>query len=329
VAAFFWHTAVSPAAASPFHDPWQKIELDQCADQIRVKITVRLRTAGCPREYKSRGLRKSSSINKGDVMNLAKYGAAALLLSCAAGAPALAQTNGPWAQIETTSAMVGIGGQSGDGQLSLPNLGTNCVYPFKVSGFGAGIQVGISKASAAGPVANLTRLEDFPGNYSATQGEATVIAGGGGTSMKNTANNVSLTLTSQTAGLNIGIAGQGMTISMPVPPVEAPHVYVLEFGLNKDWLNKANKAKLDDALSAWKCRFVNVEIVGHTDAVGKEDTNLQLSINRATAVRDYILGAGVYPSRVAPLAAGENNQQVATAQGARLRANRVVVVTFQ
>jgi hypothetical protein len=41
--------------------------------------------------------------------------------------------------------MVGIGGQSGEGQLTLPNLGTNCVYPFKVAGFGAGVQVGISK----------------------------------------------------------------------------------------------------------------------------------------------------------------------------------------
>src|SRR5271163_1852939 len=161
-------------------------------------------------------------------MSSSKYAplTAVLVLSLATAAPAMAQgaPTGPWAQMETSSAMLGIGGQSGDGQLSLPNLGTNCVYPFKVSGFGAGIQVGISRASAAGPVANLTRLEDFPGNYSAAQGEATVIAGGGGTSMKNTANNVSMTLTSQTTGLNIGIAGQGMTISMPVVPVDAPRV---------------------------------------------------------------------------------------------------------
>src|SRR3984957_2287533 len=189
------------------------------------------------------------------VMNLAKYGTAALLFSCATGASALAQTKGPWAQIETTSAMVGIGGQSGDGQLSLPNLGTNCVYPFKVSGFGAGIQVGISRASAAGAVKNLTALEEFSGNYSASQGEATVIAGGGGTTMKNNANNVSLTLASQTTGLNIGIAGQGMTVSMPLAPASAPRVLVLEFGYNKDWLNKENKAKLDGLIAAWKCRF--------------------------------------------------------------------------
>ncbi len=266
-------------------------------------------------------------------MNLAKlyHITATSLLSLAVAVPAMAQgaPTGPWVQMETSSAIVGLGGQSGDGQLSLPNLGTNCVYPFKVSGFGAGIQVGISRASAAGPVANLTRLEDFPGSYSATGGEATIVAGGGGTSMKNNANNVSMTLTSQTAGLNIGVAGQGMTVSMPIAPVDAPRVYVLEFGYNKDWLNKANKAKIDDILAAWKCRFVNIEIVGHTDAVGKEDANLALSINRATAVRDYILGGGVYPTRIAPLAAGENNQQVATTQGVRLRANRVVVVTIK
>ena len=66
------------------------------------------------------------------------------LLAIAGGAPAIAQTqNLPWVQMETMSVNAGIGGQSGDGLLHLPNLGTNCSYPFTVSGFGAGIQVGI------------------------------------------------------------------------------------------------------------------------------------------------------------------------------------------
>jgi hypothetical protein len=266
-------------------------------------------------------------------MKSSKYGVvtAAFVLSLAATVPATAQNDaaGPWVQMETSSAMIGVGGQSGDGQLTLPNLGTNCAYPFKVSGFGAGIQVGVSKIAAAGPVQNLSRLEDFPGSYSATTGQATVVAGGGGISMKNNANAVSMNLTSQTTGLDLGASGQGMTVSMSVPPVDAPRVYVLEFGYNKDWLNLANKAKLDQVIAAWKCRFARIEIVGHTDAVGKEDANLKLSVTRATAVRDYILGAGVYPSRIDPLAAGENNQQVTTYQGQRLRANRVVVVTIK
>jgi outer membrane protein OmpA-like peptidoglycan-associated protein len=225
--------------------------------------------------------------------------------------------------------MLGIGGGSGEGQLSLPNLGNNCSYPFTVSGFGAGIQVGISRISAAGPVQNLTRLEDFPGSYGATTGQMTIVAGSGGTTLKNNANAVAMSLSSQTTGLNIGVSGQGMSITMPVPPIAAPRQLVLEFGYNKDWLNKANKARIDEFLATWKCRFGQIEIVGHTDAVGKEDANLQLSINRATAVRDYIIGAGVWPSRIEPLAAGENNQQVTTYQGVRLRANRVVAVTIK
>jgi outer membrane protein OmpA-like peptidoglycan-associated protein len=266
-------------------------------------------------------------------MTLTKYTpvTAALVLSLAAAAPAMAQSGPaePWVQMETTSAMIGLGGQSGDGQLTLNNLGTNCTYPFKVAGFGAGVQVGVSKISAAGPVKNLTKLEDFSGNYSAAQGEATVGAGAGSLSMQNNATHVLVTLTSQTTGLNIGIAGQGMTVNMPVPPPSMPPVLVLEFGYNKDWLNLANRAKLDQFLAAWKCRYGTMEVVGHTDSIGKEDTNLKLSFNRATAVRNYLLGAGVYPTRLPELAAGENNQQVQTYQGVRLRANRVVTVSIK
>lgn len=256
--------------------------------------------------------------------------ATAMILPLAITVPALAQdAAAPWAQVQATSAMIGLGGQSGDGQLLLPNLGTNCAYPFKVSGFGAGIQVGISRISAAGPVQNLSRLEDFSGDYSATHGEATIIAGSGGTTMQNRKTGVSIALSSQTTGLNIGVAGQGMTVSMPIGPVAAPRNYVLEFGFNKDWLNKANKAQLDQLLAAWKCRFGKIRIVGHTDAVGKEDSNLDLATRRASAVRDYLIGAGLYATRIQPLTAGENNQQVSTQQDVRLRANRVVVVTIE
>jgi len=76
--------------------------------------------------------------------------------------PVWAQTPAtPTVEMETTSASVGIGGQSGQGQLYLPNLGSNCVYPFTVNGFGAGIQVGVSKAAAAGNVLNLRRISDL------------------------------------------------------------------------------------------------------------------------------------------------------------------------
>ena len=81
-------------------------------------------------------------------------------------------------------------------------------------------------------------------------------------------------------------------------------------------------------IAAWKCQFSNITVVGRTDAVGKEDDNLQLSRNRATAVRDYLVGAGIYGPRIQTLYSGENDQQVPTYQGVRLRANRVVLITI-
>jgi outer membrane protein OmpA-like peptidoglycan-associated protein len=255
---------------------------------------------------------------------------ASFVLALATVSPAVAQSdNMPWVEMESTSVMLGLGSQSGEGLLRLPNLGTNCVYPFKIDGFGGGIQVGVSRVSTAGLVNNLTRLEEFPGQYSATQGESTLIAGGGGMSMRNRAYNVTMDLKSRTEGLALGVGGQGMTIKMNLPMTNAPRVYILEFGFNKSWLGDDTRAKLAQVISAWKCRYVAIELVGATDTVGKEDKNLELSQKRAASVRDYLLGAGVVASRISAHAAGENEPLVPTGQGVRLRANRIVVLTIR
>jgi outer membrane protein OmpA-like peptidoglycan-associated protein len=225
--------------------------------------------------------------------------------------------------------MVGIGGQGGDGQLFLPNLGTNCVYPFSISGFGAGVQVGVSRISASGPVNNLTKVEDFPGTYSSTQGEATVVAGRGTISLRNNANNVSLDLASQTTGLGLGLSGNKVTIDMPEPPLNSPRVFVLEFGFNKDFVNADSRKALSELMEAWKCRFVNIDVAGHTDTVGNESDNLNLAELRAQAVRNYLVGAGVAPNRITVHVAGESDLRVPTANNVRLRSNRVAIVTIR
>jgi outer membrane protein OmpA-like peptidoglycan-associated protein len=254
---------------------------------------------------------------------------AAVVLAFASAGSAVAQTpSSPWVEMESTSVNLGIGSQSGDGVLRLPNLGTNCTYAFKVSGFGAGIQVGVSKISASGPVQNMRRVADLSGDYSATSGEATIAVGGGGISMRNR-NGVALDLKSQTQGLNLGFGGQGMTIRLDEPVNNAPKAYVLEFGYNKTWVNKDSRAVLDRVLTGWKCRYANIWLFGHTDTAGKEDTNVDLSDERAKAVRDYLLGAGVVASRIGVVAKGENSPLVATANNVRLRSNRAVVVLVQ
>src|SRR3954464_7857104 len=110
---------------------------------------------------------------------------ASIILAVAGGAPAFGQQpNYPWIEMDTTSFALGLAGQTGEGILHLPNLGTNCDYPFRVSGFGGGIQAGISQVAASGAVTGLKRISDLTGDYSATEGQATVVAGAGATQMQ-------------------------------------------------------------------------------------------------------------------------------------------------
>jgi outer membrane protein OmpA-like peptidoglycan-associated protein len=258
------------------------------------------------------------------------------LLAVLALAPAaIAQTAAadpqamPSIEMESTSASVGIGTQSGKGILRLPNLGTNCSYPFTVSGFGAGIQVGISRASAAGVVANMARVSDIAGNYSATQGEATLLAGAGSTNMKNQGNNVAIGLKSRTEGLALGIGGSGMAIQLTEPPVSVQKSYYLSFGFGKSHLNRESRAALDQVVRAWKCHYGTILLFGNSDTVGKESSNLNISELRAIAARDYLISAGFNPARLAAQPKGETNPYIATGKNVRLRTNRNVVVVVK
>lgn len=253
----------------------------------------------------------------------------AMLLIGFTAVPAMAQGPDqvlPSIELQSTSVNVGLGGQSGEGVLRLPNLGTNCAYRFKVSGFGAGIRVGISKATASGVVSNMARVTDLAGNYSATEGEATLIAGAGSTSMKNNGNNVVIGLKSRTEGLALGFGGQGMTIEITDPVVNAQKGYFLTFGSGKTNVNQESRYILDQVARAWKCRYANIHLYGHSDTVGKEKDNYDLATQRAFAAREYLVRAGINPARISAEGRGEYRPLATTGNEARLRTNRNVVV---
>lgn len=254
----------------------------------------------------------------------------AALLAFGSALPAIAQDQVlPTIEMQSTSASVGLGGQSGNGVLRLPNLGTNCAYRFAVSGFGAGIQVGVSRANAAGLVANMRQVSELAGSYAATQGEATLIAGSGSTSMKNQANAVVIGLNSRTEGLALGVGGQGMTIQLADPVINAQRSYFLTFGFGKAHVNQEDRAVLNQIVREWKCRYGTIRLYGHTDTVGKENSNLDLSAQRALATRDYLVRAGVNPSRIFTAERGETGPVVPTVNNTRLRTNRNVVVVIE
>ncbi|MGE0258488.1 MAG: OmpA family protein [Alphaproteobacteria bacterium] len=255
---------------------------------------------------------------------------ASVILATSGGASTFAQEpNYPWVEMDSTSIGLGLAGQFGEGLLHLPNLGTNCTYPFRVSGFGGGLQAGVSQIAASGAVTGLKKVSDLTGDYLATQGEATVLAGAGMTNMKNSANDVRISLASNTRGAALGFGAQGMKIEVKDPPVNAPTQYTTEFGFNKTWVGEEARDTLNQVAAAWKCRPVNIWVFGFTDTVGKEDSNLELSAKRADGVRQYLIGAGVAPNRVLTRAMGEKDQRVPTPDQTRLRTNRAAVVVIQ
>jgi hypothetical protein len=123
---------------------------------------------------------------------------------------AMAQEKQPDATIELTEGQValGIGWSWGDGILTYQGQ----KYPVKVEGLSV-IDVGITKATAAGKVYGLKKLEDFNGNYTAATAEGTLGGGVGATTMKNQSG-VVINLVTTTQGVNLKLAPSGVKLML-------------------------------------------------------------------------------------------------------------------
>lgn len=84
--------------------------------------------------------------------------------------------------------------------------------------------------------------------------------------------------------------------------IEPPRDFVLDnvyFDTGKSTLKPISNKALDDLVEVLKIKnTMVVEIQGHTDNVGSEEENLQLSQQRAEAVRKYLVAKGIPETRV-------------------------------
>jgi len=131
------------------------------------------------------------------------------LFLCLSGL-AIAQEKKVDATLTMTEGQValGIGYSWGKGVLDYQGQ----KYNFKVKGLSV-VDIGISKATSAGKVYNLKKLEDFNGTYTAASAEGTIAGGAGALTMKNQ-NGVVINLVSTTAGVNLKLSVEGVSLTL-------------------------------------------------------------------------------------------------------------------
>jgi len=106
------------------------------------------------------------------------------------------------------SVAAGIGFSWGKGTLAYAGK----TYPVQVEGLSVG-EIGITRATASGTVSNLTKLDDFSGNYVAVSGGATA-AGGAGVAVMQNQNGVVIELQSTTQGASLKLAAEGLRLTV-------------------------------------------------------------------------------------------------------------------
>lgn len=101
----------------------------------------------------------------------------------------------------------------------------------------------------------------------------------------------------------------------------------LQFAFDSAELTDADKALLDEtAANLARLKYVVGTVEGHTDSVGSEAYNQELSERRAQVVADYLQGKGISVDRMTVTGHGENRPVAdnATKDG-RMQNRRVVL----
>ena len=93
-----------------------------------------------------------------------------------------------------------------------------------------------------------------------------------------------------------------------------------EYGIKSSFYPSLNSV----AKVLYKYKDTNLDVIGHTDSVGKDDYNRDLSYKRAYSVSDYLSAQGVAGNRLSPLGLGEsqpiadNNTEYGRSQNRRV-----------
>ena len=103
------------------------------------------------------------------------------------------------------------------------------------------------------------------------------------------------------------------------------------FASGKHTLLNTAKTKLDQVAEALKAQDPNKTMVveGHTDSQGSDSSNRALSLDRAVAVRDYLISCGVPPERITAVGRGSSRPVTDNKTAANRANNRRVEIIIE
>jgi OOP family OmpA-OmpF porin len=109
--------------------------------------------------------------------------------------------------------------------------------------------------------------------------------------------------------------------AMPMPAIEKVSMSAdALFDFDKSELKQDGKAALDEVVRKLNLAGAELGLIvstGHTDSTGSSEYNMDLSVRRAEAVKDYLIGKGIDSNNIKTSALGESQPIAdnATAEG--------------
>lgn len=103
--------------------------------------------------------------------------------------------------------------------------------------------------------------------------------------------------------------------------------FILHFFSDSAKLTPESEALIPAIMESYRARVSrDISVIGHTDTVGEKQYNYDLSVRRATKVRDLLVEAGMDPDVIEMTSHGEENPLVPTPDGKAEPKNRRVEV---
>lgn len=98
--------------------------------------------------------------------------------------------------------------------------------------------------------------------------------------------------------------------SFALPPNAIPETETVYFPFDRASIDPVEMDKLDNLIHRIETKLIHVRIEGHTDSQGSARYNQKLSVNRAKAIKNYLVQHGIQAGKISIEGLGESDPVV-------------------